>query len=94
MEPGETTVETAVREVLEETGFVLRPEQVSSATWRRDATYLRRRRRYLQHEVVVDSSPRGEILSEGNRLLEQGRQRLGLDQPRERMGKNSRATKR
>jgi 8-oxo-dGTP pyrophosphatase MutT (NUDIX family) len=53
VEDGESVTATAIREVREETGFVLAPEQVSPPSWRRDATYLRRRRRYLQHEVVV-----------------------------------------
>jgi len=53
VEKGESPVETAVRELTEETGFVIDPATVSAPTWRRDATYLRRRLRYLQHEVVV-----------------------------------------
>jgi 8-oxo-dGTP pyrophosphatase MutT (NUDIX family) len=59
VEPGESTAETAVREVREETGFVLAPDDVSPPSWSRDATYLRRRRRYLQHEVVVHASVPG-----------------------------------
>jgi len=53
VEAGETSADTAVREMFEETGFVLSPGEVSAPTWRRDATYLRRGLRYLQHEVVV-----------------------------------------
>lgn len=53
MEPGETYAQTAVREVAEETGIALDADQVGDPTWRRAATYHRRHRRTLQHEVVV-----------------------------------------
>lgn len=53
MEPGEDVVATALREVAEETGLMLRPADVSTPTWRRSATYVRRHVRTLQHEVVV-----------------------------------------
>jgi 8-oxo-dGTP pyrophosphatase MutT (NUDIX family) len=53
MEPGESVAETAVRELREETGFVLAPSAVGEPTWTRTATYLRRGRRILQHELVV-----------------------------------------
>lgn len=53
MEPGEGVAATAARELAEETGFVVRPEQVGPAAWTRAATYLRRGRRVLQHEHVV-----------------------------------------
>ena len=53
VEDGESVAETAARELLEETGFAVDAAEVSVPTWRRDATYLRRRLRYLQHEVVV-----------------------------------------
>ena len=42
------------REIAEETGFVLAPEDVRRARrWRRDSTYVRRHVRIWQHEVVV-----------------------------------------
>lgn len=59
VEAGETPAQTAVREVFEETGFVLDETDIGPPTWRRDATYLRRRHRYLQHEVVVGAVVEG-----------------------------------
>ena len=58
MEPGETIVDTAVREVAEETGLVLAADRIEVETggrarWRRNVTYLRRGVRTLQHEYVV-----------------------------------------
>ncbi len=53
MEPGEGVAATAVRELAEETGIVVPVGAVGPATWSRAATYLRRGRRVLQHELVV-----------------------------------------
>jgi 8-oxo-dGTP pyrophosphatase MutT (NUDIX family) len=53
MEAGESVAQTAVREVAEETGLVLAPDTVGAPTWFRAATYCRRHRRVLQHEMVV-----------------------------------------
>jgi len=53
MEDGETYRETATRELAEETGIAVRPEQVAVPTWRRDATYRYRGERRLQHEQVA-----------------------------------------
>jgi 8-oxo-dGTP pyrophosphatase MutT (NUDIX family) len=53
VEAGETVVDTAVREIAEETGFQLARGAVGVPTWRRDSTYVRRHRRTWQHEVVV-----------------------------------------
>lgn len=53
MEPGETWADTACREIAEETGLRLFPEQIGEPRWSRTATYVRRRRRVLQHECVV-----------------------------------------
>lgn len=50
---GETYLDTAVRELREETGILISPEQVGEPTWRRTATFRYRRERRLQHEVVV-----------------------------------------
>jgi 8-oxo-dGTP pyrophosphatase MutT (NUDIX family) len=53
IEPGETLVDAAVRELREETGIAAHADQVGRATWRRDATYRYRGERRLQHERVV-----------------------------------------
>lgn len=53
MEGQETVAETAVRELQEETGFVVGLEQVGPPTWRRDATFRYRGKRHLQRETVV-----------------------------------------
>ena len=53
VEVGESFVDTAVREIAEETGFELARAEVGVPTWRRDSTYVRRHRRTWQHEVVV-----------------------------------------
>jgi 8-oxo-dGTP pyrophosphatase MutT (NUDIX family) len=53
MEPGEDVIATAVRELAEETGFVVPTSAVEQSRWRRSATYLRRGIRTLQHEHVV-----------------------------------------
>ena len=53
VEVGESHVETAVRELREETGFVVRPAQVGVPNWRRDASFRYRGRRLLNHEHVV-----------------------------------------
>ena len=53
IEPNETYLEAAIRELHEETGIVVVPAQVSKPTWRRTATFRYRHARRLQHEVVV-----------------------------------------
>jgi 8-oxo-dGTP pyrophosphatase MutT (NUDIX family) len=53
IEPDESYLDAAIRELHEETGIVLTPAQVSKPTWRRTATYPYRSVRRLQHEVVV-----------------------------------------
>lgn len=55
IEPGESVPETAVREVGEETGLALDADAVSDPAWVRSVTYLRRHRRFLQHELVVSA---------------------------------------
>lgn len=54
LDPGETHVEAAVRELREETGIVIDPADVGPPLWRRTATFRFRDRRRLQHEVVVE----------------------------------------
>jgi 8-oxo-dGTP pyrophosphatase MutT (NUDIX family) len=53
IEPGETPVDAAVRELHEETGIAAALDQVGRPTWRRDATYRYRGERRLQHEQVL-----------------------------------------
>jgi 8-oxo-dGTP pyrophosphatase MutT (NUDIX family) len=53
IEPGETYLDAAIRELFEETGIRVTPEQISEPTWRRTAAFRYRRVRRVQHEVVV-----------------------------------------
>ncbi|MGK5441044.1 NUDIX hydrolase [Micromonospora sp. URMC 105] len=52
-DPGETYAETAVRELREETGFVVTAAQLGPPSWRRRASFVHRQRRHLQDEVVM-----------------------------------------
>lgn len=53
LDPGETHLDAAVRELREETGIVVAPSQVGPPTWRRRASFIHRRLRHVQDEVVV-----------------------------------------
>jgi 8-oxo-dGTP pyrophosphatase MutT (NUDIX family) len=53
MEAGESVAQTAARELREETGLQVPVAGLGPPRWTRSATYLRRGRRILQHELVV-----------------------------------------
>ena len=53
VDPGETYLDAAVRELREETGILASAGQIGAPTWRRRASFKHRQRRHLQDEVVV-----------------------------------------
>lgn len=53
LDPGETYLEAAVRELREETGIVIAPDGVGPPLWRRISSFIFRGERRLQSEVVV-----------------------------------------
>jgi 8-oxo-dGTP pyrophosphatase MutT (NUDIX family) len=53
IDPGETYLGAAIRELREETGILIAPSQVGRPTWRRRASFRHRQRRLLQDEVIV-----------------------------------------
>ena len=52
IEAGETHEQAVMRELREETGIVVTPEQIREASWRRDVLYDYRGARRLQHEAI------------------------------------------
>jgi 8-oxo-dGTP pyrophosphatase MutT (NUDIX family) len=53
IEPGETYREAVVRELAEESGITIGPDQVGAPIWRRRATFRYRGERRVNNEVVV-----------------------------------------
>jgi 8-oxo-dGTP pyrophosphatase MutT (NUDIX family) len=53
IDPGETYLDAAIRELREETGIVAERSQVGQPTWRRRASFRHRQRRHLQDEAIV-----------------------------------------
>jgi 8-oxo-dGTP pyrophosphatase MutT (NUDIX family) len=53
IDAGETYLDTALRELREETGIVADVRQVGPPIWRRTASFRYRHHRRLQHEVVA-----------------------------------------
>lgn len=53
IDPGESHVEAALRELWEEAGIRAEPGQVGSPSWSRQASFRYRENRYVNHEVVV-----------------------------------------
>ena len=53
IEPGETYREAIVRELAEETGIAIAPDQVGAPAWRRRATFRYRGERRVNNEVIV-----------------------------------------
>ena len=52
IEPGEGVREAAVRELAEETGYVLEPHELQGPVWRRTAVFDFASRPYTQHEEI------------------------------------------
>jgi 8-oxo-dGTP pyrophosphatase MutT (NUDIX family) len=53
IDPGETFREAAVRELAEEAGIVVTPDQIGQPGWRRRATFRYRGERRINNEVIV-----------------------------------------
>jgi len=53
IEPDESYVDAAVRELFEETGIRVSPDRVGAALWSRTSTFRYRAARRVQHEVVA-----------------------------------------
>jgi 8-oxo-dGTP pyrophosphatase MutT (NUDIX family) len=68
VEADESVVETAVRELREETGLELPAAAIGEPLWRRTTTYVHRHVRVLQYEVVVVArlaAPAPDLRSDG-----------------------------
>jgi 8-oxo-dGTP pyrophosphatase MutT (NUDIX family) len=53
IDPGETYLDTAIRELREEAGISANRAQIGPPNWRRRASFKHRQRRHLQDEVIV-----------------------------------------
>lgn len=53
IDPGETHLDAAIRELREETGIVVAGSQVGPPTWRRRASFRHRQKRHVQDEKIV-----------------------------------------
>lgn len=70
-EAGETSVETALRELWEEAGIAMDRDCVGRPTWQRDASFRFRGERRLQHEcVLVARLPRPGPEVDGSRRVD------------------------
>ena len=70
IEAGETHLEAALRELVEETGIVASAAQLGPPNWRRTASFRHRQLRHVQREVVVEvklDGP-GPAINEDGRL--------------------------
>lgn len=70
VDPGESPLDAAIRELREETGIVITPDRVGAPTWRRRASFIHRRLRHVQREVVmpVRLDRKGPDVDETDRL--------------------------
>src|SRR5919202_5914399 len=53
IDPGETHLDAAIRELREETGIIASGSQVGPPTWRRRASFRHRQTRHVQEETIV-----------------------------------------
>ena len=53
IDPGETYLEAIVRELAEEAGLAIQPDQVGPPNWRRRASFRYRGQRRISNEVIV-----------------------------------------